>query len=62
MDEGEALRNGKKAVKDAQKRVGANKKTLLKEIEKQTERDPELMKAFETAGHLILESMQESKH
>lgn len=62
MTEDVALQIGRKAVEDAQKRVGVDKNALQKELEKMMETDPNLMAAFALAGHLILRSQQEPKH
>jgi hypothetical protein len=62
MTEDEALHIGRRAVEDAQKRVGDNKDALQKELEERMETDPELFAAFALAGHLILRSQQEPKH
>lgn len=62
MTEDEALQIGRKAVEDAQKRVGVDKNALQKELEEKIETDPESFAAFALAGNLILRSQQDPKH
>lgn len=62
MTHDEALRIGRKAVDGARKRVGGNRRELIKELEKDAESDRRLAEAFLVVGHLLLESSQEVKH
>ncbi len=62
MTDDEALRIGREAAEDAQKKVGGKKNDLLKELEKQSEQHTDVAKAFNEAGRLWLQSHQETKH
>lgn len=62
MTNDEALRIGRKAVEDARKRVGDNPERLIEEIEKICTGDTLAAQAFSITGHLVLESIQETKH
>jgi hypothetical protein len=62
MTNDEALRIGRKAVEDARKRVGDKQESLIEELEKVCTGDALAAQAFSITGHLILESIQETKH
>lgn len=63
MTHSEALQIGREATEEARRQVGGrDKNELLKEIEKQAARKPEVAEAFRVLGHLLLESHQETKH
>ncbi len=62
MTDEDALRIGRKAVEDARRRVGDDRNALMEEIGRQIESDPERLEAFALAGHLILRSLQETRH
>jgi hypothetical protein len=62
MTHDEALRIGRKAVEDARKRVGDKQESLIEEIEKICTGAALVTEAFAITGHLILESIQETKH
>lgn len=62
MTEGEALRIGRQAIEDARKRVGDQQEALIKETENRIANDPQVEQAFRVAGHLILQSQQETRH
>jgi hypothetical protein len=62
MTNDEALRIGRKAIEDARKRVGDKQESLIEEIEKVCAGDTLVAQAFSITGHLLLESIQETKH
>lgn len=62
MEESEALRIGREAVKTAIEEVGDDKQALAKELEKRVAQDARVFEAFAIAGHLIVASAQEQKH
>ncbi|MFM0022163.1 hypothetical protein [Paraburkholderia azotifigens] len=62
MTDDEALRIGRQAAEDAQRKVGGNKDDLLKELKKQSEQQQDVAEAFKKAGMLWQQSHQETKH
>ena len=62
MTNDEALRIGREAVEDARKRVGDKQEELIEVIEKRLATEPRLSEAFAQTGHLLLRSLQETRH
>lgn len=62
MEENEALRISREAVKAAHGKVGDDKQALAQELERRTAQDPKLFEAFRIAGHLIVAAKQAHRH
>ncbi|MBR8182128.1 hypothetical protein KDW54_06920 [Burkholderia ambifaria] len=62
MTEEEALQIGRKAIEDAIRRVGTERDILIGEVQRMADDDPNLMVVFSMVGHLLVESLQDSKH
>ncbi|KMW48108.1 hypothetical protein DEE91_00930 [Ralstonia pickettii] len=62
MNEQEALRVAREAMKRATERHGEDRAAILADVEEQANADPKLLEAFSRVGHLLIQSEQADRH